>query len=320
MSANPRAWYTMPGDADTVAPEDFDNSFYPHYYPDPFISYSGQPTAPTQIAADRAAGKTCIRMLGDSTIAASGICQQIEGLLQGKGWNAAVHNAGVIAANANIMLSTMVHRVMDSRPDITIVVSGGIDVLSPLQFDPRPGYPHIQALKEVMFEHFHDPARTSVWLDKPPLTTGKLRSDYFNKLASLRREYQHLSPAWETAIVETHRGAVRKTLALAAGSNLKLVYALAPLLPFKRSRTAVENASLPPRRTMAYFSRVYAGMSRAVAEEAARHKDNPNIRVADFHALFAEEKGEAFSDVIHWTLLGRTTVANALVELISPWR
>ena len=168
MSANPRAWYTMPGDADTVAPEDFDNSFYPHYYPDPFISYSGQPTAPTQIAADRAAGKTCIRMLGDSTIAASGICQQIESLLQGKGWNAAVHNAGVIAANANIMLSTMVHRVMDSRPDITIVVSGGIDVLSPLQFDPRPGYPHIQALKEVMFEHFHDPARTSVWLDKPP--------------------------------------------------------------------------------------------------------------------------------------------------------
>jgi len=71
---------------------------------------------------------------------------------------------------------------------------------------------------------------------------------------------------------------------------------------------------------VAYFERVYSRMSRALAEEAARYKDNPNIRVVDFHALFADEQGEAFSDVIHWTLLGRTTVANALAELISPWR
>lgn len=320
MTANPRAWYTMPGDAEAVKPEDFDYTFYPHYYPDPFVSYVGQPTPPGQIAADRAAGKTCVRILGDSTIAASGICQQIEGMLQGRGWNAAVHNAGVIAANANIMLSTMIHRVVDSRPDVTVIVSGGIDVLSPLQFDPRPGYPHIHVLQEVFFEHFYDTARSSIWLDKPPLTTDKVRSDYFAKLTTLRREYQHLSPAWEMAIVETYRGAIRKTLALAAGSNLKTAYALAPLLPFKQSRTATEAATLPPAKTMAYIARVYSGMSRVLADEAARYKGNPNIRVADFHSLFAHEKGEAFSDVIHWTPLGRTAVANALVELISPLR
>lgn len=309
----------MPGD-EPVSLEDFDHSFFHHYYPDPFVSYVGQPTPAGQIAADRAAGKTCIRMLGDSTIAASGICQQIESMLQGQGWNAAVHNSGVVAGNANILLSTMIHRVVDSRPDITVIVSGGIDVLSPLQFDPRPGYPHIHALKEVFFEHFHDSARSSIWIDKPPLTPAKLRSDYFAKLAALRREYQHLTPAWEMAIVQTYRGAIRKTLALAAGANLRLLYVVGPLLPFKQARTPAEATALPPARTMAYLARVYAGMSRALADEASRYKDNPNIRVADFHALFANEKGEAFTDVIHWSPLGRTAVANALVDLISPWR
>jgi hypothetical protein len=310
----------MPGDAEAVKPEDFDYSFYPHYYPDPFIAYAGQPTPPAQISADQAAGKLCVRMLGDSTVAASGICQQVEDMLKGRGANASVHNAGVIAANANMMLSAMVHRVVDSRPDITIIVSGGIDVLSPLQFDPRPGYPHIHALKEVFFEHFYDSARSSIWVDRPPLTTDKLRTDYFARLAWLRHEYQHLSPAWEMAIVETYRGAVRKTLALAAGSGLKTVYVLAPLLAFKAAPTATEAATLPPARTMAYLQRVYRNMSLAIAGEAARYKDHPDIRVADLHALFAEEKGEAFSDLIHWTPLGRTAVANALVELTASWR
>jgi hypothetical protein len=320
MSMNARAWYTMPGDDDTLSPADLDHAFYDNYFPHPYTGYAGRPITLEQAAADRAEGRTCVRLLGDSTIATSGICQDLEDLLNGAGWNARVHNAGVIAANTTMMLSSVVHRVLDARPDFTIVVGGGIDVLTPLRFDPRPGFPHTHALSEVMFEHFYDHAQSSVWLNRPPLTVDRLRGSFLARIDLLRVQYGHLSPQWEVSIVDAFRRAVGKLLDVAGAARLKTAFVLSPLLTSKTTLTGTETQALPPARTRAYLERVYGGFARIVGQEIAQRSGDPNIRVADLHALFADDKEEMFYDIIHWNLAGRTRLAKSLFDLLQGWR
>src|SRR6185436_19830605 len=55
--------------------------------------------------------------------------------------NVSVYNFGIVSAVSSMELSCMVNEITDLSPDLVITYNGANDIISPLKYDPRPGYP-----------------------------------------------------------------------------------------------------------------------------------------------------------------------------------
>jgi len=94
----------------------------------------------------KAKGELRIFMLGGSTVAYGNppLPVYVEEELKRHGFHhVRVLNYGVISQNSSQELAHLVYHVLDSEPDMVIFYDGGNDIMDPLLYDPRPGYPLI---------------------------------------------------------------------------------------------------------------------------------------------------------------------------------
>ena len=101
------------------------------------FAYGSQESAKTR-------GEFRIFMLGGSTVEYGNppLPVYVEQELKRRGFeNVRVFNYGVISQNSGQELAHLVFHVLDSEPDMVVFYDGGNDIMDPLLYDPRPGYP-----------------------------------------------------------------------------------------------------------------------------------------------------------------------------------
>jgi hypothetical protein len=306
-------WYTMP-EGHTVDPairHYYDSVIYRDYYPAPYVTYRGaRPLAPVE-------GRVCL--LGDSTVAAPPrLGQMLQAVLACRGVAVEVSNFGVIAANSAMMLDTLMHRLVNAwpLPAAVVIIGGGIDLITPLNFDPRPGYPHLHQVSELLFEHFYDEDRRSLWSGAEPLSPAELRRRFFDRLVDLRRQVSFKSPSWEEAIADSCLANIAKILQLGNAFQLRILYVLQPLLLFKDCKVPSEAETLPSPASIAYLTRQYRKLASALALYS---EGTTPARVLDLHNLFKDSAEYLFEDIIHYNDRGREIVAAAIADAIESW-
>jgi len=257
-------------------------------------------------------------VLGDSTLfGGSDLDQTVPALLErelhGRGLERArVYNFSIVSACSRQMLVLLLLDLVDYAPDLVVVCNGGLDLLLPRVYDPRPGYPYVFFMTETLVNYFFDPRCAD-----QPLT----RAAFLNRAAAdqlkLRYETGWLTDAWEEALVGDYLRSVEKLDRLAAAYGIAVALLLEPMVATRAQPTAEECDYLKPG-TFDYYRRQYGRIRRALfgADAAPRRAASP-MTVHDASAAFDGEAGTVFKDYMHFNPAGSRLMANYMAGVVA---
>ena len=309
MSRKLSWWVTAASPPDQFSAEDvrfYTGAFSGHYHPAPYRAYLG----PDELA-DVVPDRNDIVVLGDSTVVSSGLCERLQELAGSRSRPVTFHNFGITAANSAMSLARIVHELIHIRPRAIVVSGGGSDILTPIGFDPRPGYPHLQLIYDLLFEHRFQASSRSMWIEDEPLPPDELRRRFLERLTALRRETDYMSDAWARTIVTNLTANVEKMARICAAWDVPLLYVLQPAGVFKATLGRSENEALPPPESRAHITRQFTEASRAI--HALDVWVPGQAELADLHAMFVADEAEAFRDIIHIRPAAVGRMAEAIV-------
>jgi hypothetical protein len=255
-------------------------------------------------------------VLGDSTVAATDLCERLQASAGLSGYAGRFVDLGVTAANSGMSLARLVHDLVHLQPRSVTVVGGGSDILMPMSFDPRPGFPHIQLVYDLLFEQRFDTRERSIWPEHPERERNDLRHDFFERLSKLRRQVAYRSARWEAEIVASLVRNVAKMAAICCASGIPFLFVLQPTPLFKAVLSRAELAALPPPDSRDYIRRQFEAASRALTGLDVWM--SPRTDFADLHDLFREDTSDIFRDVIHTRQIGVDRVADAIAGRLRP--
>ncbi|MGA0598872.1 hypothetical protein [Enterovirga sp. CN4-39] len=305
MSVKLNWWVTLAAEGGHVRPEQerfYTAAFSSHYHPAPYRVFSGP-------GDEQAFGPGDIPVLGDSTVASTGLCERLGDLASPAGGGRFL-NFGITAANSGVSLARILHDIVDARPRAIVVLGGGSDILMPMSFDPRPGYPHVQFVYDLLFEGRFDPRTRSIWLKEEQPDGPALRQLFFDRLAALRRETGYGTPAWEAAILARFVGNVEKMARICSAWAVPLLFVMQPVGVLKRVRSRHEASMLPPPESEAYIARQYEAARDALSDSSVWTEGETAF--LDLSDLFLNEEAEIFRDVIHPGERGMDLVARKI--------
>ena len=134
--------YTMFGAKPSASVSTNDSPLIEHYNR---LGYRGP--APTPV---KPSGEYRIFILGGSTVfmgslkweKGPSIVELLKDIFASHGLSQVkVFNFGVMSAVSGQELARIVYQISDFEPDLVIMYNGGNDILVPISYDPRPGYP-----------------------------------------------------------------------------------------------------------------------------------------------------------------------------------
>jgi len=192
--------------------------------PRPYIHHAGEPGA-TVLGGERhnrfgcrgpapaptkGSAEVRIFMVGGSTTylgnppAAALIEQRLR---QNGGSDVRVFNFGVGASVSSMELVRIVTEIVDLEPDLVLMYGGGNDVIFPVIYDPRPGYPYDYPLYErnPLLEEDYDllPLLAFKLWTVRRLADGYLREG-FTGIEALRGKVKYDTPEWRERIARTY--------------------------------------------------------------------------------------------------------------------
>ncbi|MBO32844.1 MAG: hypothetical protein CMM74_07695 [Rhodospirillaceae bacterium] len=179
-------------------------------------------------------------VLGGSTVfsGAPPISDLLESRIQVAGHtNIKVLNYGVPSSNSGMELARLVYEVANFRPDMIIMYNGGNDLLHPLQWDPRPGYPFnfIAFERNPLLEEFRNYDTLTMMLLGSSIgryTISRVARSSMNdflRLPELREEVDWNTDVWREAIVKKYLENMMKAQAIAMAFNSKFYVFFQPL-------------------------------------------------------------------------------------------
>ncbi len=225
--------------------------------PKPYVMFSGTPGHGLNARGYRGAlavnpkpiGEYRVMVLGGSTVfeGEPPISTLVEEQFHAAGYaDVRVYNCGVVSSVSGQELARIVFELADDQPDLIVMYNGGNDVLEPMHYDPRPGYPFNFLLNE------NNPILSGN--DRPyplvPLIAyashvcrrlGEWRfAEAFGRLQELRQEAEWRSEAWEERIASTYVLNLEKAAKISAAFGARFMAFFQPTLAFKDGRTGME--------------------------------------------------------------------------------
>lgn len=252
-----------------------------------------------------------IFMLGGSTVAYGNpplpVCVERE--LKRRGWlNARVFNYGVISQNSSQELAHLIYHVMDSEPDLIVFYDGGNDIMDPLLYDPRPGYPFnfLAYENNVFFKEVDEYPAFSLFAYGSEMCRRLFRNYFFEKFGHFSewRGYAGYGTyAWSDKIARIYAGNLAKAARICGGYGVAYAAFFQPLLFDKHQWSETEMKILErwpeKEKTLVrpYVQDVRGRMVRYIADE---QKSYP-FYFYDLSAMFRDARETVFTDYIHVT-------------------
>lgn len=300
-------------------------------HPQPYVMFGGTPGHGLNARGYRGpapmnpkpGGEYRIMLLGGSTVfeGEPPIAALLEAeLRQGGHPDARVYNCGVVSSVSGQELARIVFELSDDRPDLIVMYNGGNDVLEPMHYDPRPGYPFNFLLYE------NNPILAGN--DRPypllPLVAyashlcrrlGEWRfAEAFGRLSELRRDAGWRSADWEERIAVTYVRNLEKAARISEAFGARFIAFFQPTLAFKdvlaggeKERAAKDSWQIKTSRSI----------RERINRCAARSNGEKCLNYVDLSDVYDEVSEPVFRDFIHTAQSAKPLVARRIAASIQ---
>lgn len=287
-----------------------------HYrYPRPYSMFAGEPGSKYinalgytgEIPAmPKPKGEYRIFFLGGSTVVSGdpSLPKLVQNILKQKGFlNIKIYNFGIPSSVSGQELARLVFELPDLAPDMIVVYNGGNDIMHPLSWDPRPGYP----FNFIVYENH-------------PLITKKLNNypaaalfaygsnlmryffqDYFMKkfipLDEARKECNYMSPGWKDKIAEIYVNNIIKAGKISKAFGIEFIAFFQPLLHAKDpEKFSEEEQKLFRSEDNDRFYREVLELTVGKIKSAV---NKHNTEFIDLSGIYKNNSAWIFTDPIH---------------------
>lgn len=299
--------------------------------PRPYVMFGGTPgnglnergyrgPAPTSPKPD---GEYRIMLLGGSTVfeGEPPIAALMEEQFHHNGHShVRVYNCGVVSSVSGQELARIVFELADDAPDLIVMYNGGNDVLEPMHYDPRPGYPFNFLLNE------NNPILTGN--DRPyplvPLVAyashvcrrlGEWRfAEAFGRLEELRTATQWKSAAWEEQIASTYVRNLEKGAKVSAAFGADFVAFFQPTLAFK---DALAGAEIERSRKDAWEIATSQAIRQRIHAHAKTAMNAGVLNFVDASDVYDDVPEPVYRDFIHTVQTAKPLVAEFMERHIA---
>jgi len=277
-------------------------------------------------AKEKPKGKAEIRifMLGGSTVAYGHpplpVCVEQE--LKKRGWrNVRVFNYGVISQNSGQELAHLIYHVIDSEPDLVVFYDGGNDIMDPLLYDPRPGYPFnfLAYENNVFFKEVDEYPAFSLLAYGSEMCRRLFRNYFFEKFGHFSEWRSYVgygTYAWSDRIAQIYAGNLAKAARICGAYGVAYAAFSQPLLFDKREWSETEMKILDRWPKMEkemvgpYVRDVRDRITRCVAGEQKAYP----FYFHDLSGVFREARESIFIDYIHITGEANQKIASVICD------
>jgi hypothetical protein len=231
--------------------------------------------------------------------------------------NVNVYNFGVVSSVSGMEVSRIYAEIAGFHPDLILMYNGSNDIYTPLQADPRPGYP----FNFIVYEN--NPLLESDVREYPviPLLLygstlcRNLFSSYFLKkfvpLQAVREEAGYLSGEWKKAIADTYVRNLVKAHKLSKAFGAEFIAFVQPALPLRKDPPEEEKKYAGPA-AMRHYVDVYEMVSAGIESV----KRDEGVKIFDLGGLYDGRDGRVFYDICHTYQEEKPAAAKALYEHI----
>jgi lysophospholipase L1-like esterase len=255
-------------------------------------------------------GELRIFMLGGSTVAYGNpplpVCVEQELKRRGFG-EVHVFNYGVISQNSSQELARLVFHVLDSEPDIVVIYDGGNDIMDPLLYDPRPGFPFnfLAYENNVLFKDVGEYPWPSLLAYGSDMLRHLFRHYFFEKFgnfSNLRRDAGYGTYPWSEKIARIYAGNLAKAGRICRAYNVEYAAFFQPIIFYKRHAVSETEKNIlagwpqeEGKLVRPFTNDVRAKILRNIKEE---QKSSP-FTFHDFSGIFSDSTDAVFTDYIH---------------------
>jgi hypothetical protein len=229
-------------------------------------------------------------------------------------------NYGVLSSVSGQELARIVFEISDLEPDLVVLFNGANDLTSPVQYDPRPGYPF------NFLAHERNPLLERDVSAYPTWTLLAYGSNLlravapgffarrFGRLDEIRAETGYLSRDWRERIATGYVGNLVKAQRVSEAFGSDFVAFFQPLIFFK--------PSLGPREKeitadLDGFGKMARDVRRRTVRELTRAREEDGLEVRDLSGIFDGIEEDLFYDFIHVTVPGKEILARAMAEDVA---
>jgi hypothetical protein len=277
-------------------------------------------------------GELRIFMLGGSTVEYGKpplpVCVEQE--LKRRGINGVrVFNYGVISQNSSQEVAHLVFHVLDSDPDIVVTYDGGNDIMDPLLYDPRPGYPFnfLAYENNVLFKDVKEYPWPSLLAYGSEMLRHLFRNYFlekFGNFSSLRMNADYGTNLWSEKIAKIYASNLAKAGQICKAYNVEYVAFFQPIIFYKRNAVSDTEKNIlkgwpkiEANLVRPYTNDVRSRIIRNIREEQKKF----SFPFYDFSEIFADSTDAVFTDYIHVNALSNKMIAVAicdrLIEVIA---
>lgn len=230
-------------------------------------------------------------------------------------------NYGVLSSVSGQELARVVFEVADHQPDLVVMFNGANDLTSPVQYDPRPGYPYNFLIEENNPLLRRDVSSYPTWT-LFAYGSHLLRilfpgyfAERFAGLESLREDAGYLTPEWRDQIAQGYVVNLVKTQRVAQAFGADFLAVFQPLVFFKEILGPREQEIAAPLEGFGNMARDLRFRTRLALDEARRRN---GLAMQDLSGVFDGVEDDVFYDFVHVTEEGKRILAEAMAEEIAP--
>lgn len=295
-------------------------------YASPYTMFSkfeyGNPEPP------KPAGEFRLFMLGGSTVEYGNppLPVLVERELKRRGLDKVrVFNYGIISQNSSQELAHLVFHVLDSGPDMVVMYNGGNDIMDPLLYDPRPGYPFnfLAYENNVLFKDYREYPWPALLAYGSEMLRHLFRGYFFEKFGNfsfLRMDADYGTDAWSEKTARIYAGNLAKAARICGAHDIKYAAFFQPLVFYTSSAVAGEAGHIlkgwPPEEAKLvwpYTEDVRARILRRVKEEQRQFA----FSFYDLSDIFDTSPDAVFTDYIHISAEANQRIASAICDRLT---
>ncbi len=274
-------------------------------------------------AAAKPAGEFRIFVVGGSTVFEGdpSLPELLETQLHDRGLtDVRCYNYGVISSVSGQELARVVFEVADLDPDLVVMFNGGNDLTSPVQYDPRPGYPFNFIAYETNPLLHRDVSSYPTWAllaygsHVLRVLAPRFFVERFVGLDQARDDAGYLSSEWRDRVAAVYVGNLVKAQRVSRAFGSDFTAFFQPLVFFKPSLGPGEREITAP---LEGFGNMARDLRLRVRLELERARQRQGLVVHDLSDIFETMDEDVFYDIIHVTRPGKAILARAMADAVS---
>lgn len=228
---------------------------------------------------------------------------------------ASVYNFGVVGANSSMQWITVMNEVIPLQPDMIVFYDGANDMIHPLHYDPRPGYPFNFLIYEnnpFLMKSFPVLTLVAYKSNLFRLLARKYLAEKISKLTSLRNEVNYQSEAWRNKIAEIYLQNMRNTNRQCRLMNIRFMSFLQPTVYSKQKLSVQEKKFADVRvEEKEHVNGLVKSINAAVKNDSLLSE-----KFYDLSDVFDGTGESVFRDNVHINNASRRMVAQKMASVI----